>query len=287
MPVFVSTTFYKDNSSVIKAIELLIKYNIRNIELGSIHKYESSFDKKINKYNCNFITHNFFPPNKDNIILNLSSLDDEIRQQSIEFMKEAIDFAVELNLLLYTFHPGFICNPISKSNSKQNYDWEFESINNKIPYDEYYSRFYDSLIALIRHVDNKPIKLAIETQGSYYKNNNMLFTNPNEYIELIDRVNDERIGYNLNLAHMKLASEANNFDISEIIKRLEEYIFAIELSHNFNLDDSHRELYSDGWYWDIFDRFNFKGIPIIFEGRNVSIHDVVNSYILLQEHING
>ena len=92
--LYISTTFLKNGQSVYKAIKLLNKNNIFNIEIGSNHKFEknlSYFNKFIR--NNNFLLHNYFPVPKKGLVINIASYNTEIRQKSIKQIYKSIDFA--------------------------------------------------------------------------------------------------------------------------------------------------------------------------------------------------
>ncbi len=286
MPVFVSTTFAAKQSSVIKTIRLLTEQGIFNIELGSIHKNEDNLNYKLQDKGCNYIIHNFFPPVLERFILNISSKDERIRIRSVEFIKQALDFAVKLGASIYTIHPGFLVEPTGESRSKDNYDFEFLLSTHKsliTDYIEGYEIFLRSLKVITGYIKDKSIRLAVETQGSVSKRDFILFSRPEDFRRFFRQELNNEIGINLNLGHLNLAAGAWGFDKYEAVEMLKPRIVALEVSHNDGIEDSHQALRSDGWYMHLFQDSYFKKIPVIFEGRDLSIDDVVRSYTLLYE----
>ena len=120
--IFVSTTFAKNDSKISEVLLTCKKANISNIELGSNHCYEKNYKKIIKKHKLNFIVHNYFPIPKKSFVVNIASANRVIRNLSIKHVKNAILFCKTTNSKLYTFHPGFIFDPVTASNSKKNYD---------------------------------------------------------------------------------------------------------------------------------------------------------------------
>mgnify|MGYP000870245338 FL=1 len=120
MSLYISTTFAKNKTPASNVLNLLNSFNIKNIELGSNHCWEKSIKNKLLKYPFNFLVHNYFPVPKKNIIINIASSDYLIRKKSIKHIKNSILFTKKINAALYTFHPGFIMDPISESKSKKN-----------------------------------------------------------------------------------------------------------------------------------------------------------------------
>ena len=72
--IFVSTTFAKDDSKISEVLKVCKNEKIYNIELGSNHTYEKNFEKIVNKYNFQFIIHNYFPVPKKSFVVNIASL---------------------------------------------------------------------------------------------------------------------------------------------------------------------------------------------------------------------
>ena len=121
--LYLSTTFISDNQKLSRALNL-IKRNklIKNVELGSNHVYEKNFNY-IKKYKFNLLTHNYFPPCKKELIINIASRNFSVRKKSVETIKHNIKFSKKINSKLYSFHPGFIEDPITKNQNKKNYDF--------------------------------------------------------------------------------------------------------------------------------------------------------------------
>ena len=147
--IFVSTTFLKDGKSFLDAINKIKSLNIKNIEIGSNHKFER---RKINlkKFNCNFIIHNYFPVPKKEIILNIASSDEKIRKLSVKKIKQSIKFSKVNQAKLYTFHPGFISDPISTSDNKKNLDFIWRKYSNS----QSESNAWKNMIKSLREIIN-------------------------------------------------------------------------------------------------------------------------------------
>ena len=171
--IFISTTFIEDGKSFIEAINKIKSLNIRNIEIGSNHKYEK---RKINlkKFKCNFIIHNYFPVPKKNIILNIASCDEKIRKLSVKKIKQSIKFSKENQAKLYTFHPGFISDPISSSNNKKNLDFVWNKNFNPLPKNKAWKKMIKSLREIINYSKKLKLPVCIETQGSITQKKKLL-----------------------------------------------------------------------------------------------------------------
>jgi len=285
MGAFVSTTFLPNDSSVFEAIELLVQSNIKTIELGSNHRCELNIRQKLANYkDCKFLTHNFFPPEGRDLVINLGSRNPDILEKSLNFVKAAIDFSEEIGAEIYTVHPGFVFDPVSESNSVSNYDFQFtmqKSEDFKIAHQQCWELFMSSIDRLREYLQNKKVKLAIETQGSVEKAEYVIFSKPDEIEKFIHRFSSDQIGINLNFGHLNLASRAFEFDKAGFVRSIMPSIFAVELSHNEGLKDDHQALKENAWYMKSLSDPFFSRIPIIFEARFISIQEVIKSFDMI------
>ncbi len=283
MSLFVSTTFLRDNSSLITALDILKSINVKSVEIGSNHIFEKNLNY-IKKYNFNYIVHNYFPVPKKPIVVNISSLDENIRKLSIEHVKKSIIFCNNLNARLYTFHPGFVIDPIKASSNKNSYDfiWESKKINKNL-INKTKLHFFNSLDKIIKFAKRYNVNIAIETEGSYYKNELLIMQKPEEYEEIFTKYSNNDLGINLNIGHLNLSSKFYKFDKFEFIDYIKKYIVAIELSHNNGFEDQHLPLKSNAWYWKLIQDKRFRKIIKILEFRNTNVKKLVSNIQLFYQ----
>jgi sugar phosphate isomerase/epimerase len=259
--IFVSTTFAEDNSKVSEILKLCKKARILNVELGSNHAYEKNFDHIIKKYNFRFLVHNYFPIPKRNFVVNIASLNNKIRNLSLQHAKRAISFCKKINSKLYTIHPGFLLDPIKANSSTKNYDF---------------------LKKITNFAKNRGVKVAIETEGSFNKSGFLLMQRPKEYKRLFKYFKPKELGINLNIGHLNLASNAFNFSKTKFVNNLKPYILAFELSHNNGIEDQHLPLKKKAWYWKIIKDPNFSKVYKILEFRNTNIKKIKETIKLFE-----
>lgn len=286
MATYVSTTVFDDGTPVVEAVRRLQSIGLNNIELGSTHNYEQDILTGLKISGATFVTHNFFPPTADRLIINIASENAQIRKKSVAFMKNAIDFAEQLGAKVYTIHPGFLADPIGEGRSEKSYDFKFAEIKSELTkrYEEHLNFFFESLDELAEYVKNCPVKIALETQGSVTKKEYVLFSKPDDFESFFRRQYHSGIGFNLNLAHTALASKVWGFNLMQTLNRLLPNTLAIEVSHTDLHYDDHKALVPGGWYLDVLRRLTISpDIPLIFEARNVSLDEVKRSYALLDE----
>ena len=282
--IFVSTTFAKDNSKISDILLMCKKANISNIELGSNHVYENNFIKIVNQYDFSFLVHNYFPIPKKSFIVNIASSNEHIRNLSIKHIKKAILFCKEINSKLYTFHPGFVRDPLKASKSKKNYDFIWRQKFLKQNYQLAFSHMISSLKKIVEFAQKKHVRVAIETEGSFKKKNFGLMQKPNEYKKLFKYFTPKNLGINLNIGHLNLASRAFKFSKVKFVEDIEDYIVAIELSHNNGIEDEHLPIKRKAWYWKILKKKIFITVPKILEYRNCNISKIKQSIELLKKN---
>ena len=280
---YVSTTFQKDNKSIFKAINLLSKNKIYNIELGSNHVWEKKLNfSKFKKHN--FCVHNYFPVPKRNLVINIASQNKQIRKKSISQIKKSILFTKKINAKLYTFHPGFLTDPDGSNISNENYDflWNKEKLLDK-NYRASWQQMIMSLREIIKYSKFHKVPIAIESEGSINAKDHLLMQRPNEYKKLFEIFKNNEIGINLNIGHLNLASKAFNFDKKKFINKISKHIVAMELSHNFGRNDDHLPIRKNSWYWKIIKNSKYKNIPKILEFRDTNINTIKKTCKLLNK----
>ena len=284
--IFVSTTFMPDDSSVGDVIRLCLKNKITRLELGSNHRYEENFADIVRRFPCEYLVHNYFPIPGEPFVVNIASLNEKIRTRSIQHVLDAIDFCAAIKAGLYTFHPGFLSDPEKAGRSGKSYDFLF---NDEKPTSKFYEIAFDKMIesihAVIPHARKMGIRVAIETEGSSTKPDHLLMQHPDEYRRFFNHFSKAEIGINLNLGHLHLSAKVFGFSTHEFVELIQDYLVAMELSHNNGEIDEHLPLLDEAWYWDIISDTRFEHVKKILEFRNTSIEDVVASYRKVEKHL--
>ena len=275
MNVFASTTFAEVGSRATDVIELMVARGITRIEIGSIHAYEPDLIERLSTVPAEFLVHNYFPPPAEPFVVNLASLDDRIRERSIQHARASLTLCARVGAPIYTVHPGFLSDPVGTSSSSGNYDFRFRSSPAR---DERaraaFTRFLEAVRVLGTHAAELGVHLAAETQGSISNSHQLLLQTPDEFEEFLAGTADLPVGLNLNLAHLSLAAGAFGFDRAGAMKRLAPRIIAMEVSHNDGEQDEHRPLKADAWYWSVVSDPRSLHVPVILECRDTPIEAI-------------
>jgi len=278
----VSTTFIPDGRLLKEALGLCKQSGIKSIEIGSNHCYEDNYEY-LSNYDFQYLVHNYFPIPQKSFVLNIASFDDEIRAKSIKHIKQAIDFCNKVNAKLYTFHPGFLTDPKGSNESNSNFDFQWDENQLAIKnYSKAKELMHFALDDVVNYARIKKIKIAIETEGSLNKKDHLLMQQPFEYEEFMVKYHVSDIGINLNIGHLNLSANAFNFNRFEFVDLIQNYIVAMELSHNNGVEDQHLPLEEDSWYWDIILDPRFITVHKILEFRDTPISEIVKNIQMIQ-----
>ena len=100
------------------------------------------------------------------------------------------------------------------------------------------------------------------------------------------KYNASDISINLNIGHLNLAANAFDFKWSNFIDLIQNYIVAMELSHNNGLEDQHMLLKNNSWYWDLINDARFINVYKILECRNTDIDKIAKNINLIKQNNN-
>ena len=281
--VFVSTTFMPDDTPIGEAIAACVSNGLRSLELGSNHAHESDPVSVVSRHDLRCLVHNYFPAPAQSFVVNLASPDEDIRQRSREHVARSLEYCRRIGALLYTVHPGFLADPSGPSRGTGNYDFIFEGASGG--YEMAYGYMLESLTWAADLAARLGVRLAIETEGSRAQSHRLLLQRPEEFERFFERFTPDAIGINLNIGHLRLASEAFHFPPTALVDTVADYVVAMELSHNDGVSDDHRPLQAGAWYWDVIADPRFAGAYRILEFRNVPVSDVVANAALLTEQL--
>ncbi len=284
MDIFASTTFLGPRRSDIQlALEMLSESKVNGVELGSTHYYSKSFKETVLNFpDTRFMVHNYCPPAKDSLVLNIASADPDIVRASIDHIKGCLDFSSDIGARLYTLHPGFTVDPAGPGNSLQNYDFIFSQSRHEPS--SAMDRMSKSLDEIIVYARAAGVPVAIETEGSCRHPDKLLMQRPEEFESLKSRFGQD-LGINLNIAHTLLASKSFGFSVSTFIQAFNSMIKAAELSHCNCTDDQHRPLVQGSYIFKYLPLLS-RDTPLILELRNATIADINNSLNLLRASIS-
>ncbi len=281
MPIYVSTSCLVNPSNVFDVLETYARAGLRNVELGSRHKYVAGLSPdNFKRYDFDFLIHQYFPPPEKSIIMNLASQNSVILEQSRLHIKRAIEFCHSLDIKLFTFHAGFCLDPDNKLRFPKDQPFNYEAA---------FTTFIESVNEINSYAKQRGTRIAIENNVlSEYnlvngQNQFLLLCKAKEFERLWDRVPSTNAGVLLDLGHLKVTSHWLQFDRYEFIDKVKDKVFGIHLQENNGQVDEHRELDETSWCLEVIREKCFAGLPIVLESIGLSIGQIVQQANLIED----
>lgn len=264
------TSYCSKKSSITGAVQDFVQFGFTNIELTGGTDYNNYSEEKLlefrNKYNLNFLIHNYFPPQKKDFVLNLASNDDEIRRYTLRLIEQAVKLTRKFNQNIYSIHAGYANDLIPEKGKDGLFLPKNFSNNSK-------DRFYETLEYIADYLLPKGFQLAIENAFPTYRGQCLSFLSSDEdifgFLDFVEQY--PNIGLLLDLGHLNVASYYHGFNkyifLEKIVSDYHEKILELHVSQNTGKEDSHQLGSIDSFEINfIQDHVNvFKDIPIVLE----------------------
>lgn len=237
--IYVSSSCVKTNN-LEEAVEILVSHGISNIELSGGTIYDKYIVEKLKKlqesYKLNFLAHNYFPPPKEDLVLNMASLDNNIFNKSMEHYKRAIDLSVLLCADSYAIHAGFYINIAIDQLGKCIRKSEF--FNKKKATERFCKGFnelqeFSSDVEL--YIENNVFSDA--NHKEYPESNPFMLTCYDEYKELRQLIDFNLL---LDVAHLKVSAHTLGLNFEAELSNMAKESNYWHLSDNNQLADENR-----------------------------------------------
>lgn len=280
--IYISTSCVKNNS-IKKSIKQIVDFGYTNIELsGGTDYYPEIVDDLVSlkdKYNLNFICHNYFPPPKEHFVLNLASLDIATQEKTFQFLKNTIKLSDKLKLREFGFHAGFFLNiPLDEIGEKiQN-----QPLFNKKEAINQFCKSYTKLDSLTNsklYIENNVI-----SRPNYEKFGEDIFmlTSSKDYFRLKKLINFDLI---LDVAHLKVSCNSLNLNFEMELDSLIHQTDYIHVSDNSGITDDNIGLKKDSELYSILSNYCLKNKKITLEVYDNSFREIEESYKLISDLI--
>jgi len=249
MTVYISTGGYS-NVSADKSVKDLIENGITSIELsGGLHTPDLIDNLFKIKEKAKFQIHNYFPSPKNPFVVNLASLDNDVANQSLEHIKNALQCCARLGSKYYSFHAGFLC------------DIKVSELGARVQKRELYDRkkskdlFLERILRISNIAKNLDIQLMIENNvfskrnKMEFEDNPFLMCDSNECLQLIKQT-PKNVKLLIDVAHLKVSANSLNFDPNKMMVDCQNYIGGYHLSDNDGLSDTNATFDKNAWFWE-------------------------------------
>jgi sugar phosphate isomerase/epimerase len=228
-----------------ESVEFLAQQGFSNIELsGGTQLYdnlESDLLELKDKYNLNYLCHNYFPPPPEAFVLNIASLDDKVSEMSTQHIINSLELSKRIGADQFAFHAGFLINiPVSEIGKKIQQQTLF---NREEAVDKFCSNYQ------IIEENNPEVKLYIENNvlsktnfESYEGVNPFFITDFGGLQEFTSKINTTPL---IDVAHLKVSCNTLGLDFETQLKAFVEATDYVHISDNDGLSDSNQTFKKD------------------------------------------
>lgn len=280
--IFVSSACLKKNQ-INQVLQEYVENNIYNIELsGGTKYYEGIFDdlkKYREKYDLKYACHAYFPPPKNDFVINLASCNETIYKESIDHYEKCIEMLRKYQIPVLSIHAGFLVEITT------------ETIGNKITqpviYDEKeaYERFINAYGYIAKLCDESNIDLYLENNvlssenyKEFHYNNYFMMTDFDSIIRMKNALDFKLL---LDLGHLFVSSSALGLSFEKQCEKLKSYVKWLHISENNGVKDQHLPLVKESVITKQIADFDLNSINITLETVG-SIEEIKNSIAIIK-----
>ncbi|MEX2656051.1 MAG: TIM barrel protein [Balneolales bacterium] len=280
MNIYVSTTAFGNYSlrEIIKVAEV----NNFQIEFSSNLPHYPNAYSLVKEAKIEKITHNYFPAPKKPFVLNLASLDKEIRNQSIVHCIKALEFSREISAPFFAAHAGYCLDPNPHELGGK--------LDKTIQRDR--KKYWEVFLKSVSEIEKKAKELGVlfliennvltlENYGNNDEVNPLLCCDPTDIINLFSEITSNSVGLLLDTGHLKVSSRTLNFELKEAVNSLNLIIKAIHHSDNDGQTDTNDPIKNNYWFEDMLPVY--KDLPHVLEVKNQSLSEINEQKVLLSE----
>jgi len=237
--LYVSSACVK-NEKIKDSVEELARNGFSHIELSGGTKYYDGYEDDLlalqDKYDLSYLVHNYFPPPKEDFILNLASLNDDIYEKTLRHFERTIYLSKKLGLTKFGMHAGFF---IDFSMNEVGKDISLTVLNNR---DKAIKRFCGGYNYLKKKAGD--VELYIENNvfsqsnaRKFQNKNPFMLTDHDGYVELKNYIDFKLL---LDAAHLRVSAHSLGLNFAEQLHEMIQVSDYVHLSDNDGLHDQNR-----------------------------------------------
>lgn len=262
MTIFVSTGGERQ-ASALDIAEHWSLQGIKNIELsGGAH--DPHFEERLLRFADNDVSitlHNYLPLRREAFVLNLASPDRDIFAKSKHHIEECIDLSAKIGADHYAVHAGFLLDPVPKELGRP---LRKVALYNRREAED---RFISAIRELGDYAHSRDVRLLIEnnvyssSNRRIYPSNPLLMTDPASISEILERC-EGSAGLLLDVAHLKVSSVSQAFDLRAAIFSLQNIVEGLHLSDNDGFEDQNAACREDSWFWGLLPKVKYSVLEV-------------------------
>ena len=278
--IYASTACLSGNVPLQERLDSYREHGIHSVELGAGVSVGEVFKPENLPRPGKYLLHNYFPPAKDSLIINLASQDNGIRERSIDFVRRALEISAKISAPLYSVHAGFITDPTEK--------FIFPEPASPKARSESLHRFVQSIDLLLPDAKRLGVRLLIENNVCLPKHKNvLLLSTTEEFQEFFTMIGAEKPGILVDTGHLNVSAHTFGFDRMSFLTVLAPYIGAFHLHENDGSTDRHLPVTEGGWVSKALRSPEFLSLPWIMEAKFSEVKTLTAQADLLQKIAAG
>lgn len=269
MEIYISTLALRRHSP--EYMIELAKQNGWALEFSSGMNYRADMELLYNQAEIKRMPHNYFPAPKKPFVLNLASINDDIRAKSIQHCLKGLEISQFSKSPFFAAHAGFCIDPApeqlgSKIEISSNFDRE-----------KHKNYFIDSVKQIVSKAEELNIDFLIENNvvaEFNYKNelNPFLCCEGSEIQWLFEEINHNNFGILLDTAHLKVSCQTLNLIIEEEFQIIKNCIRGVHHSDNDGKKDDNCPLTTEYWFFPFMEKY--LNIPHVLEVKDLSAFEI-------------
>jgi len=245
MNYFLSTVNFSPDSrdKLSKVVPWMVKEGYSDIEFSSLHPYEDNFHQLIEyakEHNVHVLLHNFSPPSKDDLLINLSNPNDIIRKRVNAFIKERIDLTTEFGMDYYSFHAGF----------RVDYKTAIHQYSNVLSDQEAMDFFIDELRDILDYAEERKVHIGVENHVCIRENkDNLILYGDKNWRRLFEEISSTYLHLHLDLGHLKVTATEHGFNRDDFLRQFGGKVMAMHIHDNTGVKlDCHAPFNESFWF---------------------------------------
>lgn len=280
MKTGVSTLAFSKNNR--EEIVALAEENDWTIEFSSSFPFLQDMIDFFVKIDIKRLAHNYFPAPKEPFVINLASSDEKIRQCSINHCIQGLQLSKKCGAPYFSAHAGFCIDPDPYQLGKQ------LDVNVAINRNLNWKLFLESVQIILSEAERLDLTFLVENNVTAKFNlrndgQEVLFcSRADEMIKLVQDLSSNRFGLLLDTAHLKVSSQALNFDLEEAVDKIKPFVKYVHHSDNDGESDTNESISSN--YWFLSKMNQFEDCLHILEVKNLNTNQIKHQLSLLNKN---
>lgn len=228
-----------------EAVGTLAEAGFRCIELSGGTDYYPALETDLlnlkKKYDLNYLCHNYFPPPREPLVVNLASPDDSIRAKSIEHLRENIRLSRLLGADRISFHAGFFIQvDVAKIGQELRTTVLAERQAALDRFCQSYTQVAHLADGLPAYVENNVYSRS--NHNNYGSKLPLMLLHYQDFLELREKID---FPFLLDLGHLKVSCNTLGLDFHDQLTKLFPHAGYLHLSDNDGHEDLHAAVTGD------------------------------------------